>query len=176
MGNGSQKNGAWMRNLALEYRDLFAESQIAPESVGAYEPPKRRFLHTRQARIVPVTRAWRLGVLLIDEAGALRSAGATLRAHEPPPILGYTAESARQRDELRHAAIRGGFAEGETVHYDTYVIDCEIVRAETGPISLRDGDPVVRWHLGTRLTSAIPLEKYLQERAELLIHPPQRAT
>lgn len=162
--------------LVAECRDRLLAAEIPTEAVGAYESSRRRFLFTRAERIVPLTRAWRLGILLIDEEGQLRSAGATLRAHQPPAILGYASESARHRDELRHAAIRGGFAEGETVHYDTYVIDCEIVRAETGPISLRDGRPVVRWHLNTSLTSAIPLEQYLEERLELLIHPPLGAT
>lgn len=165
-----------IRELARECRDTLLAAGIEPEAVGEYEASRRRFLITRAERIVPLTRAWRLGVLLVDEAGELRSAGATLRAHQPPPIVGYASESARHRDELRHAAIRGGFAEGETVHYDTYVIDCEVVREETGPISLRDGEPVVRWHLNTPLIRAIPLERYLNERTELLIHPPQGAS
>lgn len=165
-----------IHTLVAECRDRLLAAGIPTEPVGEYEASRRRFLITRAERIVPLTRAWRLGILLIDEAGELRAAGATLRAHLPPPILGYASESARHRDELRHAAIRGGFAEGETIHYDTYVIDCDVVRAETGPISLRDGRPVVRWHLNTSLTSAIPLETYLEDRIDLLIHPPLSAT
>lgn len=165
-----------IRVLAQECRDTLVGAGIATEAVGEYETPRRRFLITRPERIVLVTRAWRLGVLMIDEAGNLRAAGATLRAHEPPRILGYASESARHRDELRHAAIRGGFAEGEIVHYDTNVIDSKALHTETSPISLRQGVPVVRWHVNSTLTSAIPLDRYLKERVDLLLHPPLSAT
>lgn len=114
-------------------------------------------------------------MLLVDDSGRLRASGATLRAHEPPPILGYPAESARERDELRHAAIRGGFAEGEVVHYRTRIITGESIAAGGDPVSLRAGEPVVRWHPNADLISAIPLERYLWERMDLLIHPPSGA-
>ncbi|MDJ1370547.1 hypothetical protein [Gulosibacter molinativorax] len=168
--------GERLRSLATLHRDALLAAGIATEAVGEYEAPRRRFLILRPERIAPLTRAWRLGVLLIDEDGNVRAAGATLRAHEPPPILGYASESARRRDAMRHAAIRGGFAEGETVHFDTALIDESVVINETGPVSLRDGELVVRWHTNTPLISAIPLARYLSERVDLLMHPPQGAT
>lgn len=169
-------DGERIRTLVEACRDTLVSAGIKTEAVGEYEGPKRRFLIKRPARIVSVTRAWRLGVLLIDESGELRVAGSTLRAHEPPPILGYASLSARQRDELRHAAIRGGFAEGEIVHYGTHVIDGNFGRGDSGPISLLDGVPVVKWHPNATLNSAIPLEQYLHERVKLLTDPPQGAS
>ncbi|SJM56605.1 hypothetical protein [Gulosibacter sp. 10] len=165
-----------VHSLAARYHELLDGSGIGAEAVGEYRPPQRRLLRTRPARIVEVTRGWRLGVLLVDVDDRLRASGATLRAHEPPPVLGYPSESARERDALRHAAIRGGFAEGEPVHYDTFVIGEERLRTCSGPIVLRDGEAAVRWHRDAPVERAVPLERYLRERAALLLDPSRGAT
>ena len=171
--------------LAADALERLRAAGVEPEAIGVYEPPRRRLLVGRRpARIVPAGRGWRLGVLLLDEAGRLLVAGETLRARTPPPILGYASESARERDALRHCAIRGGFAEGETVHWGARPLDFAALDgggdagpggAAPSPVALRDGRLVVRWAPGAPLASATPIERYLDERVRLLIDPPERA-
>lgn len=165
-----------VREVAQRCAERLRAAGVTPESLGEYQPARRKFLRTVPAKIVPAGRVWRLGVLLVGETGELFTAGSTLRAHEPPPILGYTSESARARDALRHAAIRGGFAEGTTVHYDARLVDAAHGAKLPEPLVHRDGELVVRWNARAPLNSAMPLSHYLDERAELLIHPPLGAT
>ena len=84
---------------------------------------------------------------------------------------GFTAESQRRRAELAAAARRGGFAEGETVHIGWRMLDLDAVDrgAASGPLALRDGVPSVRW---SAAGGYVPLDAYLDERIELLRHPP----
>lgn len=73
---------------------------------------------------------------------------------------GYTAESQRERAAIRGMAFRGGFAEGETFHYDARAVDDE----HPDPL-VRQGDRIlVRWSPAGFLA---PLEAYLDERIQL---------
>ncbi|MDQ0649440.1 hypothetical protein QFZ53_003636 [Microbacterium natoriense] len=119
----------------------------------------------RGHRIVRVGEAWHLGVLLLTDTHALATAE-VLRAAEPGR-RGYTAESARDRAERRALALRGGFREGEIAHVGWSVIDVEAVDAggSSGPLSLIDGVPSVRW---SAAGGFVPLGGYLRERVELL--------
>lgn len=119
----------------------------------------------RGKRIVRVGEAWHLGVLLLTDTHALATAE-VLRA-AAPGRRGYTAESARERAERRAEALKGGFGEGEVVHVGWSVIDVDAVDAggSSGPLSLVDGIPSVRWSAAGGL---MPLEAYLRERVELL--------
>lgn len=157
-----------LRSVAAATATELRERGVAPEALGEFVAPRRRLLGTRPARIEPVGEVWRLGVLLLraSEPAEFLGAGPSLRAHEPPPILGYTSESARERDELRHAAIRGGFAEGTVVHYDPTPLGT--LDALSSPLSLRDGTVVVRWAPGCSLQQATPLESYVRERLDLI--------
>lgn len=140
------------------------------DALGELREAKRTFGITRAARITPVGQAWHLGVLLIaDEEVA--ATGDIVRAREEAR-RGYPAQSQRHRAELAAAARRGGFAEGQTVHVGWRVIDLDGVDAETSPIALIDGHAFVRWSASGH---PVALERYLQERIDLLQHPPERA-
>ncbi|WEK60822.1 MAG: glutaminase [Candidatus Microbacterium colombiense] len=119
----------------------------------------------RGRRIVRVGAAWHLGVLLLTETHALATAE-VLRAADPGR-RGYTAESARERAARREEALRGGFDEGEVVHVGWSVIDVDAVDAggTSGPLSLVEGEPMVRW---SAAGGNMPLEAYLRERVAFL--------
>lgn len=119
----------------------------------------------RGARIVRVGAAWHLGVLLLSANGVFATAE-VLRAADPGR-RGYTAESSRERAARRALALKGGFAEGETVHIGWTPIDVAAVDAggSSGPLALVDGVPSVRW---SAAGGYMPLETYLRERVALL--------
>jgi hypothetical protein len=140
------------------------------EALGELRVPRRTFGITRAPRIVPVGEAWHLGVLLLADE-ELAATGGIVRAREEVR-RGFTAESQRERAALAAAARRGGFAEGQTVHVDWQIIDTRALDAASSPLALVDGRPMVRWSAAGGL---MPLERYLDERIDLLQHPPDRA-
>lgn len=160
-------------------RELFGDARRrlngAPqERLGELLPQRRLLGIPRAARIVPRGAAWHLGVLLLADEGQVFETGDILRAREEVR-RGFTAESQRQRAALAAAARRGGFAEGETVHVGWHELDLDAVErgGTSGPLALNGGGPVVRWsHSG----GYVPLGAYLDERVELLRHPPAGAT
>lgn len=131
----------------------------------------RRFLGIPRApRIAPRGDAWHLGVLLLTDDGVLAT-GDIVRSRAEVR-RGFAAESQRRRAELAAAADRGGVPEGETVHIGWHPLDLSSLHAGTSPLALRDGEPVVRW---SPRGGFVPLAGYLDERVELLRHPPERA-
>jgi hypothetical protein len=152
---------------------------VPQERLGEVVPVRRVLGIARAARITPRGSAWHLGVLLIADDGRVFETGEIVRAREEVR-RGFAAESQRQRAAFAAAARRGGFAEGETVHLGWHELDLGLLEGgvlegggAAGPLALRDGEAVVRWsHSG----GFVPLESYLDERIELLRHPPQGAT
>ena len=147
---------------------------VPQERLGEILPERRVLGIARAARIKPWGSAWHLGVLLIAADGRIFETGEIVRAREEVR-RGFTAESQRQRAVLAAAARRGGFAEAEAVHLGWREVDLGAIESggTSGPLALRDGEPAVRWsHSG----GYVPLESYLDERIELLRHPPQGAT
>ncbi len=142
------------------------------EALGELIEPRRVLGLGRAARIVPRGTAWHLGVLLLTDDAVLAT-GDIVRARQEVR-RGFTAESQRRRAELAAAARRGGIPEGKSVHIGWRVLDLDGVdRGEaSGPLSLRDGTPSVRW---SAAGGFIPLAAYLDERIELLRHPPAGA-
>ena len=138
--------------------------------------PERRLLGIpRPARMTAIGRVWRLGVLLLDEAGGLWDAGRVVRA-ERPARKSITAESVAEQRALRSAAVKGGIAEGETVDFDATPIDLDVVGRDgaSGPLVLRDGAVLVRWS-HAQPDALTPLDAYLRDRVDLLVHPPEGA-
>ncbi len=118
------------------------------EALGVYERPGRTLgVIPRLARIRPAGRVWRLGDYLLMPSGALLRTARVVRVAGMDRRRSVIAVAATEHHELALAARRGGFREGETVNFDAIPLD---------PASL--DLPV--------------LEPYLDDRAELLIHPP----
>ncbi|WP_345801460.1 glutaminase [Microbacterium sp. AZCO] len=143
------------------------------EALGELVQPRRVLGMPRAPRIVSRGDAWHLGVLLVTEDAVLAT-GDIVRARTEAR-RGYAAESQRRRAELAAAARRGGFAEGQTVHIGWSVVDLGAVAAgaASGPLSLVDGVPSVRW---SSSGGWMPLSAYLDERIALLEQPPLGAT
>lgn len=150
---------------------------VPDEAVAELQPATRRFGIPRAARLRPVGRAWRLGVLLVSADGTVRATGAVTRA-VPPGHPGHMAVSTEERRQVRDAAFRGPFPEGSTVHYDAPVLDLtpEALHDGSGPLLLRDGRVLVRWSLSASDDAARELGPYLDERVGFLLDPPQGAT
>ncbi|MGN8553423.1 UNVERIFIED_CONTAM: glutaminase [Microbacterium sp. SLM126] len=138
------------------------------EGLGELVESRRILGLGRAPRIVPRGSGWHLGVLLLTDHAVLAT-GEILRARTEAR-RGYTAESQRLRAELAAAARRGGFAEGASVHIGWRMLQPDAVdRGEaSGPLALVDGVPSVRWSASGGF---VPLERYLDERIELLTHP-----
>jgi hypothetical protein len=131
----------------------------------------------RPARLRPIGRVWRLGVLVLDDAGRLYEAGRVVRA-ERPARRSITANAVAEHRAYRAAAVKGGITEGETVVFDARPIELDAAHL-TGPaadadVQLRNGIVQVRWS-PTQANAFVPLDRYLTERADLLAHPPHGA-
>ena len=85
--------------------------------------------------MTPVGRVWRLGVLLLDEAGGVWDTGRVVRA-ERAARKSITAESVAEQRALRAAAVKGGIPEGETVAFDASPIDLDALARDgaSGPL------------------------------------------
>ncbi|WP_285137762.1 glutaminase [Microbacterium sp. lyk4-40-TSB-66] len=140
------------------------------ERLGELQEGRRLLGIPRAARIVPRGTAWHLGVLLLTDDGVLAT-GDIVRSHAEVR-RGFAAESQRRRAELSAAAARGGVPEGETVHIDWHTIDPARLDAGSSPVAVRGGEALVRW---SAAGGYMPLARYLDERIELLRHPPERA-
>jgi len=142
------------------------------EALGELIEPRRVLGLGRSPRIVRRGSAWHVGVLLITDDAVL-AIGDIVRARAEVR-RGFTAESQRRRAELAAAARRGGTAEGDVIHIGWQVLDSDAVdRGEaSGPLALLDGTPSVRW---SAAGGYLPLSAYLDERIELLRHPPAGA-
>ena len=134
------------------------------ELIGEYRPAKRVIGITRAPRIVAVGEAWHLGALLVT-ADAVLATGDVARSLEPSR-KGYTAISARERDELRFAAYRGGVPEGRAIHYNWTPIDFSALASggTSGPIVAQGVELKIRWSAAGGLA---PLDSYVRERIEL---------
>lgn len=157
-----------MTELAALFDTARARLVDAPQdTLGEWRTPRRILGFGGDPKIVPAGSAWHVGVLLIGEE-LVAGVGEVLRSAEPVR-RGYTAESARERAAVRSAAFRGGNAAGTVVHVGWEPLDLDAVAAggSSGPLTMHDGVPMVRWSAGGGLT---PLAPYLRERIDLLLH------
>jgi len=151
-------------------------SGAARDEVLAEFVPERRVLGLpRAARMTPVGRVWRLGVLLLDADGNAYGTGRVVRA-ERQARRSITAEAVAEQRAYRAAAVKGGVAEGETVNFSATRVDLRELERDgaSGPLVLGDGGRhvFVRWS-PTQPEALSPLERYLADRVELLVRPPE---
>ncbi|MEV7826641.1 glutaminase [Microbacterium enclense] len=161
-------NGALTEQLLSAARARLGEAPR--ERIGELQEGRRLLGIPRPARIVARGTAWHLGVLLLTDDGVLAT-GDIVRSRAEVR-RGFAAESQRRRAELAAAAARGGVPEGETVHIGWHPIDPARLDASSSPLAVRGDDALVRW---SAAGGYMPLERYLDERIELLRHPPERA-
>jgi hypothetical protein len=140
------------------------------ERLGELQEGRRVLGIPRPPRIAPRGTAWHLGVLLLTDDAVLAT-GDIVRSRAEVR-RGFAAESQRRRAELAAAAARGGVPEGETVHIEWHPIDLTALGERSTPLAVRGGEALVRW---SAAGGFLPLERYLDERVELLRHPPERA-
>ena len=155
-------------NLLAAARERLADAPR--ERIGELQEGRRLLGIPRAPRIVDRGRAWHLGVLLLTDDAVLAT-GDIVRARAEVR-RGFAAESQRRRAELAAAAHRGGVPEGETVHIGWHPLDPAALDDRSAPLALRDGEPAVKW---SAQGGYMPLARYLDERIELLVHPPERA-
>ena len=145
----------------------------APETLAELVPERRVLGMPRPARMTPVGRVWRLGVLLLDEAGGVWDTGRVVRA-ERAARKSITAESVAEQRALRAAAVKGGIPEGETVDFDATADRPRRARSRRGirPARAARRRVLVRWS-HAQPDALTPLDRYLADRVDLLVRPPQ---
>lgn len=143
------------------------------EALARYVAPHRRWMFTRRARLEPVCRVWRIGTLLVDEAGDAWIVGTTTRAVEPAWPRN-TALAIEERRQLQELAWNGPFEPGDTVNFEAVPIDLNSSghgETEACPFVEVDGEIMVRWDPHTTGTRLQPLAEYLAEQVRLRIDP-----
>ncbi len=127
------------------------------ETLAEFVPERRVVGIPRAARMTPIGRVWRLGVLLlgadvdgggVDGGGGLSvyATGRVVRA-ERPARRSIPANAVAEQRAYRAAAVKGGVAEGETVNFEASPIDLdELARAgASGPLVVQRDEVFVRW-------------------------------
>jgi hypothetical protein len=134
---------------------MLQDAGARDEALATLKAP-RRFVPS-QPTLMPIGRAWRLGELLLDADANLYAVGHVTRAIEPKDFNADKTVAGEQRREEQRAAARGPFERGEVVNYGFERLSLD---DPAHPLVSIDGNVVV----GTT-----PLEKYLTDRATLLI-------
>jgi hypothetical protein len=122
-----------------------------------------------RTKLRPAGEVWRLGALCLAEDGALFATGDVLVVTEPTHP-NHRNRLALERNELRALLRRAGVPVGATAVLDARPLDLD---APEPPLVRTDGGLGVTWTAGG---AAIPFEKYLTERVELLLDPPGSST
>lgn len=165
---------AVMRSQLADIVRQLTNAGVASEPCAEFVPARRvAGVFRRGSRLVETARVWRLGVLLVDTDAGLAAAGETTRAVDPGWPQ-HQAVSMEVRREYRGAAVRSRFPAGSTVNINAVPItmSVEALADAAGPVFLRDGVVRVRWSSHIADDEAMPIERYLAERVDLVLHPP----
>lgn len=156
--------------LLEELRARLSAADARLEALAEWVPERKVLgLIRRGPTLRRAGEAWPLGVLLLARDGRLFGLGTATRAR-PASRVGYVAESARKRDELRMLAAKAGFTAGEALHIDPVPVEASALAAgsPSGPVLPGpDGVLLVRWSPAGGVDPR-DLAAYLAERAELL--------
>jgi len=172
------------REACITAAAALRDANIPPQALAEYVAPRRvLLLFTRPATMRRVGEVWRLGGLLLSTDGQLYASGRATRAAERGRP-GYQSLSREERREIAAAALRGGFAAGESVNFDaegipldpasTPALSPATLASPDSPVGYADGEVRVRWRAGAPLTGAPTLATFLADRSALLIEPPFR--
>lgn len=179
MTDATGPDAAAAREAVDRVRELIADAVTALRAGGARDEaladfvPERRVLGLpRAARMTPLGRVWRLGVLLLDADDHISATGRVVRA-ERPARRSIPANAIAEQRAYRAAAAKGGIHEGDTVNFDARPVDLDELAREgaSGPLVLDGGAVFVRWS-PSQPEALSPLERYLADRVELLVHSP----
>lgn len=155
----------------MDARHVVAETVAALRNAGV--PAETRVAALRGAfgreRLRVVGEVWRLGALCLDADGGVWATGDVLVVTRPTHP-NHRSAAALERNELRGALLKAGVREGATAVVDARPLDLDAPEPPLVPLGPGLG---VLWTPGG---AAVPLDAYLRERAELLIHPPAGAT
>jgi len=139
------------------------------EALAEVKLPRKVAVFTVGMSFVPAGRAWRLGTVLLDREASLYSTGGATRAVQPKDFIANKSPDAELRRTEQRAATKARFADGEAVNhgYTPIATDRDALASGDGRLWL-DGDVVM---LRLEGTSSAELERYLTDRAKLLIDP-----
>ncbi|MHC2185565.1 hypothetical protein [Rathayibacter agropyri] len=159
-------------DLAALLHEVSAEldaRHVADQALAELRTPRAILGFRRKPVMAPVTRAWRLGVVLLGHGGELFATGSVTRAVAPLHANNQS-ESQEERREIRRAAFDGPFREGEIVNYGWRRLRTDVAALEAGeePLALRDAQVMVRWAPRLGEQGLMPLRRYLAERLDLL--------
>lgn len=171
--NGDEDRAA---TACSETAAALSSAGIPTEALAEFVPAGTRLrFFPRPAIMRPIGEVWRVGTLLLGTEGTLWAGGPATRAAERGRV-GYQSVSREERRDIAAAALRGGYPIGAPVNFDArpLPLDEASVRAlpPDAPIGFADGRIRVRWRAGAPFEGAQTLDRYLRERAGLLIDPP----
>lgn len=141
------------------------------ESLARTRPARRVLgIIPRPATMERLGEGWRLGAVVLTTDGRLYETGRVFRA-DRTVRPGHQAASAQARREVRLAALSAGFPDGATVDLDPVPVPLdEPERLRNGRVVvLREAALFIRWMPSAGDDALVPFERYLVERADLLL-------
>jgi hypothetical protein len=161
---------------AAEVPDLLAATIARLRTAGVHDESLAVLKHSRGVlglgasdSLMPVGRAWRLGVLLLGKDGSLYATGEVTRAVQPGRAAVNRSAAGEQRRAIRAMAARSNFPRGEVVNFDwePIALDAANLAAGSGLLSMRDGE--IRVRIDPSDIGVVPLERYLDDRVNILL-------
>jgi len=155
----------------VSHREVVAATVARLTDAAAPTEVRVAALRSRFGRVKlrPAGEVWRLGALCLDADGGVWATGDVLVVTRPTHP-NHRSAVALERNELRAQLLKGGVPEGSTAVIDPHPLDLD---APEPPLTRTPDGLGVLW---TPAGEPVPLDRYLSERAELLIHPPAGAT